>query len=317
MRTHSPGLLRATLSALLGFTAACQPPLDSGTEPPETIGAADPVREIQTARIPRITAISPPLASNLGGTSLTITGSSFAPGVQVFIGGQPAAYAYAVSSTQISVSSTNVPAATGPVAVKVVNPDGRQSERSDVLTLFNDNLSLIALRNALSLSGMQVAAVADFNGDGKQDLVLTDSSRVRVLFGRSRGDFSEGPTIPLTTAMTVLADVGDFNGDGKPDLVVGTGYFPPEADVYLNLGGGAFGSPLAMAISGLYGFGGEYTGDVNGDGRADVAVAGQNTMGQFTVQAFLAGSDGRLAAPVVSLISQSLGSGQLRDVNGV
>ena len=316
MFNHFPRLLRATLSALLCWTAACQPPLDSGTEPPETLGAVGTTREIQTARIPRITAVSPPLASNLGGTSLTITGTSFQPGVQVFIGGQPATYTYAMSSTQILASSVSAPTATGPVAVKVVNPDGRQSERSDVLTLFNDNLSLVALRSAISLSGMQLAAVADFNGDGKQDLVLTDSSRVRTLFGRSRGDFSEGPTITLPLAMSVLADVGDFNGDGKPDLIVSQGFWPSEVDVYPNLGSGTFGSPLATAIGGLYGFFGDYIGDVNNDGRSDLVVAGQNTMGQFTVQSFLAGSDGRLAAPVISLISQSLGSGQLRDVNG-
>jgi hypothetical protein len=294
--------------------AACQPPPGSGPEPEPT--SADPTREIQTARIPRITAVSPPLATNLGGTNLTITGTSFAPGAQVFIGGQPTTYAYTMSSTQILVPSVSAPAATGPVAVKVVNPDGRQSERSDVLTLFNDTLSLVALRNSVSLSGMQVTAIADLNGDGKQDLVLTDSSRVRVLFGRGRGDFTEGPTITPTVAMSVLADVGDFNGDGKPDLIVGSGFWLPEVNVYLNLGSGTFGAPLATTISSLYSLGAAYTGDVNGDGRADLVVAGQNTMGLFTVQALLAGSDGRLAAPVTSLISQSLGSGQLRDLNG-
>ncbi len=163
MPTHSPRLLRATLSALLCWMAACQPPPGSGPEPEPT--SADPTREIQTARIPRITAVSPPLATNLGGTNLTITGTSFAPGAQVFIGGQPTTYAYTMSSTQILVPSVSAPAATGPVAVKVVNPDGRQSERSDVLTLFNDTLSLVALRNSVSLSGMQVTAIADVNGN--------------------------------------------------------------------------------------------------------------------------------------------------------
>ena len=56
MFNHFPRLLRATLSALLCWTAACQPPLDSGTEPPETLGAVGTTREIQTARIPRIMA---------------------------------------------------------------------------------------------------------------------------------------------------------------------------------------------------------------------------------------------------------------------
>lgn len=316
MPTPSPRLLRATLPALLCWTAACQPPLAPGLDTRETTEAAGATREIQTARIPRIASVSPPLASNLGGTSLTITGTSFQPGAQVFIGGQPATYAYVLSSTQLSVSATSAVGATGPVAVKVVNPDGRQSERSDVLTLFNDNLSLVALRNAISLSGMRVAAVADLTGDGNQDVVLFDNNRVRMLLGRSRGDFSEGPTINVPTAMSLQADVGDVNGDGKPDLIVSQGYWPTEVDVYLNLGGGTFGSPLATTISSLYSFGGDYLGDVNSDGRVDLVVAGQNTLGQFTVQTFLAGSDGRLTAPVISLISHSLGRGQLRDLNG-
>ena len=305
-------------SVLLGWTASCQPEIDPGAEPAtalqQTAGGAS--RQAQTARIPRITAMSPPLASNLGGTTFTITGTSFAPGAQISIGGQPAAYSYVMSSTQISAIAASMARAAGAVAVKVTNPDGRQSERSDVLTLFNDNLALIALRNGVSLSYMQLAAVADLSGDGHPDLVLADNSRLRILVAGSRGEFSEGQTIPLSTVASGLVDVGDFNGDGKPDLIVNNGFGPPEVDVFINLGGGTFGAPLVTPVTTLYSFSAAYVADVNGDGRTDLVAAGQGMLGLFTVQSFLAGSDGRLGAPVITPLTQSLGSGLLRDVNG-
>ena len=41
----------------------------------------------QAALIPRITSVSPPLVSNLGGASLTIAGRNFSRGWQVLVAG--------------------------------------------------------------------------------------------------------------------------------------------------------------------------------------------------------------------------------------
>jgi len=59
--------------------------------------------------------------------------------------------------------------------------------------------------------------VADFNRDGKLDLLTGGGRDVEVLLGNGDGTFQ------AATAVTDYASsiaVGDFNGDGKPDLAV-------------------------------------------------------------------------------------------------
>jgi hypothetical protein len=59
----------------------------------------------------------------------------------------------------------------------------------------------------------------DFNGDGNQDLAVTnyDNSQVMMLLGLGNGEFSEPTYTGLSNPSTVLI-AGDFNGDGKLDL---------------------------------------------------------------------------------------------------
>jgi hypothetical protein len=63
-------------------------------------------------------------------------------------------------------------------------------------------------------------AVADFNGDGKPDLVTTNQGdTLSVLPGDGKGNFGNPYTFTVGTG-PVSAATGDFNGDGKTDLAV-------------------------------------------------------------------------------------------------
>ena len=67
-------------------------------------------------------------------------------------------------------------------------------------------------------------AVADFNGDGKSDLVTADNgaNKVSVLLGNGNGTFQARQSFATDLSPSCVA-VADFNGDGKSDLVTGDG----------------------------------------------------------------------------------------------
>jgi len=125
-----------------------------------------------------------------------------------------------------------------------------------------------------------VVAIADFNGDGKQDLVAANqnSNNVSVLLGNDNNDFSPTQNVDVGNA-PVSVIVADFNNDGIFDLATANqGDFGPEptdgnVSVLLGDGTGGFSpaqnfdvgngnSPISLA-----------TGDFNGDEISDIVTA--------------------------------------------
>jgi len=90
-------------------------------------------------------------------------------------------------------------------------------------------------------------AVGDFNGDGKTDLVITNSSddTITELLGNGTGGFSQAPgsPFPVGTDPQFVA-VADFNGDGKPDLAVAN-YDDSTVSILLN----SYSSTAPVAVS--------------------------------------------------------------------
>jgi FG-GAP-like repeat/FG-GAP repeat len=146
--------------------------------------------------------------------------------------------------------------------------------------------------------GAAQMAAADFNGDGKQDLVVSlgfpyfDGAGVELMLGNGDGTFQapvDFPTGADPRGIVVL----DMDGDGRPDFAVGAcadggsylsffrngdGGFAPRVDVPIS------SCPLSLAVA-----------DLNGDGRPDLVTAGPGSIfGAGPPWTFSAGQDGGL-----------------------
>ncbi|MGO8734397.1 MAG: FG-GAP-like repeat-containing protein [Terriglobia bacterium] len=142
-------------------------------------------------------------------------------------------------------------------------------------------------------------AVADFNGDGKLDLAVTSnwSDTVTILLGNGDGTFTAVPSTPPTGRAPNWVAVGDFNGAGKLDLAVAN-----ECASYANcangsvsilLGDGTGNFTLYSSIATGMGSTSVAVGDVNGDGKLDLAVTNKLS---DTVTILLGNGDGTFTA---------------------
>ncbi len=146
---------------------------------------------------------------------------------------------------------------------------------------------------ATSGTGPDAVAFADFNGDGKTDIVTADctSNTVSVLLGKGNGAFSAPVTYAAGNQSRFVA-VGDFNGDGKIDLVTAN-YLGSTVSILLGNGDGTFQAhvdyatgknPTSVAVA-----------DFNGDGKADLVTT---NFGGNTASILLGNGDGSFQAHV-------------------
>jgi hypothetical protein len=148
------------------------------------------------------------------------------------------------------------------------------------------------------------AAIADFNGDGKMDLIVCGSS-IQVFTGSGSGTFTLAATYPLNVAAGRVV-AGDFDGDGKMDAaVLANGN---RAAVLHGNGDGTFNIDPNL-LNGSFAVGANpvwiSAGDFNNDGWTDFAVvnSGDNTVtialrksGAFVTTTYALGANLRSAA---------------------
>jgi hypothetical protein len=131
-------------------------------------------------------------------------------------------------------------------------------------------------------SGEEVPAVGDFNGDGKDDIILFhrgssgDSNLGDVYVALSNGSSFEDATLWHDYFCVGQEEprIGDFDGDGKDDIVTfvrSTKNEPGRGDVFVALSNGtAFGQGQEWHDYFCLGSEIPETGDFNGDGKDDI-----------------------------------------------
>jgi VCBS repeat protein/FG-GAP repeat protein len=143
--------------------------------------------------------------------------------------------------------------------------------------------------------GQSTASAGDLNGDGYADILVgapavgggipLGTGRAHIYFGGPSGPTSSsridlnGPDGGLFGSS--VASAGDINGDGYSDFVIGASYvLSATGRAYIYLGGSSGVSSGEIPTTSLTGPGGPNgsfgsatnTGDVNGDGYADLLV---------------------------------------------
>ncbi|MBL8240660.1 MAG: VCBS repeat-containing protein [Bryobacterales bacterium] len=227
----------------------------------------------------------------------------------------------AIASAQIPVFippatySTNGNAVTGPSmywsAAADFNNDGRPDlAAADNRVFDNRNGFSVALAGAAggynaptTISvGFLVANLrpADFNNDGRMDLLLTSPIATAVVYGNGNGTFSTPQflTLPVTPLAGGNCTSGDLNKDGFQDVLV------PGANglaVILGNGNGTFRPAVLYPTA----FQSPYvvTGDFNNDGNLDAIATVSSTT---SANMFLGNGDGTFQ-PAASILPLAFG----------
>jgi outer membrane protein assembly factor BamB len=216
------------------------------------------------------------------------------------------------------------PAAHSPASMAVADLDG--DDKLDILTVGSysgggidvmlgaGNGTFRALAEAPSFAdGTDAVAVADVDGDGKPDVVAASSYEVdnspdNVSVSRGNGDGTiQSPALYAVGRNPYAIALADLDSNGSPDLVVADG--SSGARVLLNHGDGTFATPTTY---GDQPFVSVAIGDVNADGKADLALAAYSPA---AVLVLLGNGDGTFQAPLSDALSASPGAVAIGDLN--
>ena len=156
------------------------------------------------------------------------------------------------------------------------------------VSIFRNNsvpgsLSFAAKTDIATGANPESLAVADLDGNGTADLVVTNSGGTSIsIFTNKAGsgggiDYSN-PTLISYGETPGGVTLADLDGDGKPDIVV-SGAFSNNLSVFRNTGGGgslsfalhidypAFVSPQQISVA-----------DLDGDGKPELIAGGNQTI---------------------------------------
>jgi hypothetical protein len=164
------------------------------------------------------------------------------------------------------------------------------------------NLGTGLLSSPIEIAGLDSGVMAvDIDSDGDADLIGFTYEGVAVVENMGGAVFS-GPSVYSMMGWTIEDyAVADIDGDGLRDIIVSYTY---DIGIMLNQGNGSFG-PIELYPANGYA-GDVVTGDFNGDGQEDVALA---DWGWGNVQVFLNQGGGVLGAALEPDTGTGIGLG--------
>jgi hypothetical protein len=152
--------------------------------------------------------------------------------------------------------------------------------------------------------------VADFNLDGKPDVVMLRNFAFSVLLGN--GDSSFQPPLEFDGVTTGDAVAGDLNLDGKPDLAITDGN-GGVIQIYLGRGDGTFGQPISTTVDHPAQVA---IGDLNRDGKPDLVTTVWSVFdGTRAVNVLLGKGDGHFQPAVEYPVGGRPDWVQVADIN--
>lgn len=281
------------------------------------LAQSNPVPLINQPLVP--TAIAP------GGQSfkLTVNGTGFVTGSVVNWNGTGLSTTF-VSSSELAATvpaSDIATASTTSITVSSPSPGGGTSNVLFFAVSAPTNLQFTSFPSLNVGDVFWPPIAADFNRDGKLDFAilstfqLNDPTTLSVFLGNGDGTFQQ-PVGKESQGAFQGFNIGDFNGDGILDLPgtpcpVDTQSYYCSLIVLLGNGDGTFTQSAYSYVFTVFGLPPLVTGDFNGDGKLDVAIAYDGG-----IYVFLGNGGGTFQNPVISNVGIVDLEGGVGDFNG-
>jgi predicted alpha-1,2-mannosidase len=161
-----------------------------------------------------ISSLPPPVISSAGTTSGTV-GSAFS--YQITASHSPTSYGatglpagLSVNASTGLISGTPSAPGTSSVALSATNASGTG----------NQALTLTVTQTQQAANPWELVGAADFNGDGKPDLIWQNTaSGQRAIWLMNGTTYLSSVSLGTVATDWDIVGAADFNGDGKPDLI--------------------------------------------------------------------------------------------------